>query len=260
MRLVERFRRGDTLVEVMFSITIFALIAVLSISLMNGGVATSQTSLEIIMARNEIDAQSEALRFIHNSYLAEKELNSGEKQFTKLWDELITRNARVPSDDLVNSFNNLDTCAEAYNESMSNYHYFILNTRLIQPEKVGFDYAGEGVNNYDALLEHIIVTATQDSGKFQTASLFPRIVYSRWGGGGDNNEEGALKEADTYRGIERAEGIWVIAVRGGENASDTKSEPEYYDFYIRTCWNAPGRKVPSTIGTITRLYNPEVID
>jgi len=66
-------KKGDTLIEVMFAVGIFGLAAVGAISLMNKGLAVSQNNLETTMARQEIDTQAEALRFIHNAYLTEKE-------------------------------------------------------------------------------------------------------------------------------------------------------------------------------------------
>jgi type II secretory pathway pseudopilin PulG len=64
------FRRGDTIIEVLFAVTIFSLVAVGGISIMNQGTATSQRSLEITLVRNEIDAQAETLRFLNSSYIA----------------------------------------------------------------------------------------------------------------------------------------------------------------------------------------------
>ena len=261
--LKQNSRRGDTLVEVMFAITIFALIAVLSINLMNSGVSTAQTALEVTMARNEIDGQAEALRFIQNSYLAEKELKEDSKQFTRLWDTMISRYARNPSEveDLVKNFSSINRCSDIYDrpQDMAYYGYFVLNTRLIQPESFALFEKPEGEGNYKELIDSIIVTATDsmDTSKFQNPPLYPRIIYSQWGSAGGTNEE-EMRETSLYRAIERVEGLWVIAVRGGGDRGFSK--PEFYDFYIRTCWHAPGRNVPSTIGTIVRLYNPEVID
>lgn len=62
-------RRGDTIVEVLFAITIFSMIAVAAVSLMNKGLATSQRSLEITTVRQQIDGQAEALRFMHAAYV-----------------------------------------------------------------------------------------------------------------------------------------------------------------------------------------------
>lgn len=62
--------RGDTLIEVLIAVTIFSLIAVGGISVMNQGAATAQRSLEITLVRQEIDAQAEALRFLNATYNA----------------------------------------------------------------------------------------------------------------------------------------------------------------------------------------------
>jgi len=67
--------RGDTLVEVLFAIAIFSLVAVGGLAIMNQGAATSQRALEITMVRNEIDAQAETLRFLNASYVAAYQLN-----------------------------------------------------------------------------------------------------------------------------------------------------------------------------------------
>lgn len=64
------FQKGDTIIEVLFAITIFSLVAVGSMSIMNQGTMTAQRSLEITLVRSEIDAQAEALRFIHESHIA----------------------------------------------------------------------------------------------------------------------------------------------------------------------------------------------
>lgn len=62
-------KRGDTLIEVLFAVTIFSLVAVGGLSIMNQGTATSQRALEITLVRQQIDAQAEALRFMHASYV-----------------------------------------------------------------------------------------------------------------------------------------------------------------------------------------------
>lgn len=63
-------QRGDTLIEVMFAFAIFALVAVGSLAIMNQGIATAQRSLEITLVRAQMDAQAEAIRYIHQSYVA----------------------------------------------------------------------------------------------------------------------------------------------------------------------------------------------
>jgi prepilin-type N-terminal cleavage/methylation domain-containing protein len=65
-----RTQRGDTLIEVLFAMTVFSLIVVTALSLMGQGVAAAQRSLEITTVRQQIDGQAEALRFMHEAYVA----------------------------------------------------------------------------------------------------------------------------------------------------------------------------------------------
>ena len=70
-QLIYREReRGDTIVEVLFAVAVFALVAVGSMAIMNQGTATAERSLEITLVRQQIDAQAEAIRYIHEAYVA----------------------------------------------------------------------------------------------------------------------------------------------------------------------------------------------
>lgn len=62
--------RGDTLIEVLFAVSVFSLVAVGGLAVMNQGAATSQRSLEVTLVRQEMDSQSETLRFLNSSYIA----------------------------------------------------------------------------------------------------------------------------------------------------------------------------------------------
>lgn len=62
-------QQGDTIIEVLFAITVFAMVAVGSLSIMNQGIATAQRALEITLVRQQIDAQAEAIRYIHQAYV-----------------------------------------------------------------------------------------------------------------------------------------------------------------------------------------------
>ena len=66
-------QKGDTIIEVMFAVAVFGLIAVTSLALMNQGIATSQRAVEITTVRQQIDAQAEALRFLQTAYVQEYE-------------------------------------------------------------------------------------------------------------------------------------------------------------------------------------------
>lgn len=62
--------RGDTLIEVLFAVAVFAMVAVGSLSIMNQGTSTAERSLEITLVRQQMDAQAEAIRYIHTAFVA----------------------------------------------------------------------------------------------------------------------------------------------------------------------------------------------
>ena len=281
-------KHGDTLIEVTLCIAIFSLVAVLSLNLMNNGVSNAQRTLEITMARNEIDAQAEALRYIHSSYVAERQLSHSQSQFRKLWDAIrdIANTARNLEEETYDSvqfdINTLNSCSDAYGvdgsyarmgSAVYELNSFVLNTRLLLPDS-DTTYAGQ---SYEAVMKDIVVgmlriegaeEQDQPSNKLWAPSLYPSIIYEFGGTGsregiedviGNVNDDGALVESKIYDRISRAEGIWIVAAGEGEEAANiTKSS--YYDFYIRTCWHSVGDNIPSTITTIVLLYNPEVIE
>lgn len=262
MSIINRIKRGDTIVEVTFSIAIFALVAVITINLMNSGLATSQATLEVNLARDEIDSQAEALRFIHNSYLSERELagnNNDARVYKNLWQRLTTAvgnvNGGLANEPGTISEFNVTNCSASYDNTAGNPHFigsehaFILNTRKIDPSHV----------------DETIVPYSNNI--FRESELGPRIIYRR----GGNTTDDDLIEGDStittnsynieqpYTDLALSEGIWVLAVRSEQTDQNT-GKPEYFDFHIRTCWYAPGHAYPSTIATIIRLYNPELIE
>jgi hypothetical protein len=289
-----RSKRGDTIIEVTISITIFCLVSVMSITLMNSGVSTSQATLEITMARNEIDAQAEAIRFIQNAFLAERELDGDRQQYRRLWQRMtrepewnyVNRAGLSIEVGQLNPFNEYNHCRLFYGDIQStdvdvppnagsNLRHmtgtgFVINTRMLKPfdpntneyDENYFDPANlPGIRNYNALAREIIVSARDVQNRLVPTTLYPRIIYgnafSVHGSTENTTESLTLMENSqiNYQRVIRAEGIWVVAV-----ASEKLFEnvPEFYDFHIRTCWYSPGRRVPTTIGTIIRLYNPEI--
>ncbi len=62
-------QRGDTIIEVLVAITIFSMIAVGALMLMNKGSAMAQRSLEVTLVRQQIDTQADLLRMIHSAYV-----------------------------------------------------------------------------------------------------------------------------------------------------------------------------------------------
>lgn len=59
--------RGDTIIEVIFAIAIFSFVAISSLAIMNQGIATGEKALEVTLVRQQVNAQAEALRFIHEA-------------------------------------------------------------------------------------------------------------------------------------------------------------------------------------------------
>lgn len=270
-------RRGDTLIEVMLSISIFAMVSLLTINMMNDGINTAQRTLEAEMARNEIDGQAEALRYIHNNYVAERNMDSS--QFRKAWQTIIKRAMKPsglsdePNNNVYFNINNMESCETPYGSDrhLAKYNAFVINPRLLIPNNFGNTSEDRIASNfdknvkymgidYDDLLSHMLVYYDDKSKLFSAPSLYPRIIYKSL-----NPEENAVDpetralydENKIFNDIVRAEGLWINA--SGNNENDVKHS-DYYDFYVRTCWQSAGTSVPSTITTVVRLYNPEVME
>ncbi len=247
-------KRGDTIVEVMFAIAVFCLVAVVSIAMMNTGVSRAESSLELVTARNELNAQAEALRFIHSSYiseltlptedqLTEAELAAGEKyqQYNQLWGK-ITSNALEPrgGDGGYNIEYPLNNCSTVYESNsgsgnlLARNNAFVLNTRDLLAGNVNEAY----------------ISASENPGRFREAEQNARLLFTSESGGGSTEE---ISERVLYNRLGRAEGIWVVAVKS--NSGD--KPPQFYDFYIQTCWYGPSAVRPTSLDTVIRLYNPE---
>ena len=274
-RAIEQHKKGDTLIEVMLSISIFAMVAMIAINLMNTGINTIQRTLETEMARNEIDGQADAIRFIHNNYVAERNLDDAQykKAWNKIMDFVLTPNqmADDTGSGVYFDINNMETCDDAYgaNKHLANYKAFIVNPRLLIPSNVSNEASLHATNlnddftyltrGYGALLNEMIVGYNATSNKFAAPSLYPRIFYDAFENNIAEDNRKLTDEGVIYNRLNRAEGIWVNAVGDNNNPSRTRKS-NYFDFYIRVCWQSAGTRVPSTITTVVRLYNPEVME
>lgn len=252
-------KRGDTIIEVTIAITVFCIISIITMGIMDRNLNSIQGALELEMARNEIDAQAEALRFIHNSFLSEREYT--EKEYENLWKSLAL-STDDPNKGLANAPGNISPftaaqCSVYYDKnatasgqphSIITDHAFVVNTRNLDPGNVNAT----------------IISATKEPNKFINTTLYPRIVYTTSGVSADTDSSlaEATIESKTYDQISTVEGLWVIATHDATDASGSKlsnASPEFFDFHIRTCWYPPNQNYPTTIATIIRLYNPEVI-
>ena len=124
-----RKQAGDTLIEVLFAVTVFSLIVVTALSIMNQGSSTAQRSLEMTLVRQQMDNQAEVLRFLHESYVTNYQtgyatnngltLTGPTGQFYNLVHRIATTDLQDASD-----FGSLTSCPTAWPTGS-----FILNTR-----------------------------------------------------------------------------------------------------------------------------------
>lgn len=241
-------KRGDTIIEVMFAIGIFGLVAILAIGSMNRGVRSSETALELSTARSELNAQAEALRFVHASY------NNGGQL---LWLDL-TKHAIDPDQadklgilDLGNFVVTPDDngevgCAKMYPESgeslLGELKAFVVDTR----QQIKFENLDEVTNRAQFLFSY-----EDNSEAFVESPLSARIIY-----GVDDDSMSDIEKISSlwYSEIKTVEGMWVFVVESQNK--DSYGYPIYYDFYIQACWNGPGAGTPTTLDTVIRLSNP----
>ena len=267
-------KRGDTLIEVMFAVAVFGMVSVGAIGIMNRGLYGAQESLEVTMARSEIDTQAEALRFIHEAYVSNpKDQNN---PYSILWKKIVSK-AYSPSlgggggntlpANFYSSYSDEDnyssrSCTAIYNGDTKSIpdNAFVINPRLLGTKDVNDTLVS------DPNLLNILVSP-RTGGRLEETPTYPRILFSR------DEESQTLSDVDTTGGssninrlyensrFESAQGIWVTAVASNVLRPCKESGgtcPDFYDFYIRTCWNAPdGKAISNTISSTIRLFNPD---
>ena len=250
-----KLRRGDTLIEVALALGIFSMVAISIVSVVSASTSGAQSSLETTVAREEVDVQAEALRFIHDSYIAGGQSNSvNNDRYRELW-RAITGSAKNKADSL--TFNPT-TCKELYDGSaLQDQGAFIIN-----PRNLGLINTEDRSLLDDAINQIVIrppVNAT-DNGVFFAPTTYPRLLYGAPSQTENqlNNQSLLALTASDDANLRRAEGIYVVAIQDGEttaivNQNGTVKRAAYYDFYIRTCWFAPGADRPSSVSTVIRL-------
>lgn len=221
-------RVGDTIVEVMFAVAIFGAVAIVAIQIMNRGTVTAQAAIEAQQARNEMDAQVAAIKFIHDGFVAERGYPESVRQFETLWDEMTRPGSTRTSAPLLHPAD--DSCTFAMNDTAASAGAFVINTRALQANATS-------------------IIRRPSNTSFIVAPVHPRIVY--------NAPAGELTESSIYDRITAVEGLQVFAV---ESSKKINGQPEYYDFHIRSCWRPAGQNNDSKLSTITRTLNPKVIE
>ena len=255
-----KYKKGDTLIEVVLAVGIFSMVAVAIVAVMSGGTSSAQAALETTLAREEIDTQAEALRFIHSSYIASKNAKDKDTPIIKLWNAIASRaiNLKDKTDAAKQAVTHFEptSCQELYRQVNPSDTY-VDNTKsfIINPRKLG------DKNPTDAIVGF-------NNNQFHEASTYPRLIYSNNSNQNDD-QSGLADTSSTYGNLYRAEGIYIVAVKDNETTSlyntdklDTervKHASAFYDFYIRTCWYGTDAEEPSTISTVIRLYDPDAL-
>lgn len=119
MRLA--YSRGDTIIEVIFAIVIFSFIAISSLTIMNKGVAIGEKALEISLVRQQINAQAEVLRFIHEASVV-----TPASPHALTWTQLVSAQGQAAASEY--GVNN----GECLLPAGATYHPFVLNARTAQ--------------------------------------------------------------------------------------------------------------------------------
>lgn len=242
-------KKGDTLIEVTLAVGIFSMIAIAIVAVMSNGTSNAQTSLESTLAREEVDSQTEALRFIQSSAIIENDPNG---KYSKLWDTItkhaITKEGEFKDETIEKILQySPESCDELYDNNQDDPNNIYFQKAFV----IDLHQLGKKANTDEGASDIIVpavVNGDNPSEKFGPASTYPRLVYS---------DSGSLVAA---------EGIYIIAVAdyndetkiatGGNEATPTKG---FYDFYIRTCWYGSNAEKPSLVSTVIRLYNPAIV-
>lgn len=230
-----RQQRGDTLIEVIAAVTVFSLVAVGSLLLMNQGTAMAQRSLEIGLVRNQMDAQADALRYLHNAYIASQKQE--DTTATTLWKDVVVKHA-VATEQKFGDMADDGRCqlpAPSPFGTGSDGLPFVVDTKKLDGDK------GNPVVLFDAVPAGGAVPVSVRSGLAlpddALATTYAQVRHLP-------RPDGSLQAV--------SQGMWIQGVYTRADG-DTLG---YYDFHIRACWTTPGQDVPMTLGTVVRLYDP----
>lgn len=117
----QKFLRGDTIIEVLFAVTIFSALAISGLSVMNRSVGTAQRSLEVSLVRQEINNQAEVLRFVHDAYIS-----GSDTVQAQVWNNIADSSNII----LANQLASLDTLVNSCQPPTQ--RAFILNPRTVK--------------------------------------------------------------------------------------------------------------------------------
>lgn len=243
MRLTvnDKFNRGDTIAEVLFAIAVFSFIMIAILQIMQQGTIATQTALEINLARNQMNSQAEAIRFINSaSQSRERKGEAGDTSiYTGLWNYLKENKQKTSVYDW-SSIVKLDSKDRRMHcVKMSEIdRAFVIDVKNLNPRTAVSNNAGGAESEINQMLNNAI----QSDNKITEAVTYPRLVHVNTSD--DNNK---ISQANSE--FLRSEGLWVEMVESSRNNTSIA-----YDFHIRACWEISGVSSPITLGTIIRVY------
>lgn len=231
-------QRGDTIVEVVFAVTVFAMVAVGGITLMNHGEAVTERALEIDLVRAQIGEQADALHYVHDAYITSSDPRS---QPVTIWHDVTAYATSGAVQSLAAISNGQQCVLPSIPATNSAGAPFALDARKLNGQSANgkntdspvLTFAGWSVTKGD-------VPLSQPPGGVPAGYQSVTYAQVRYPSMTDYNQQAV------------SQGIWIQAVY----IKGTTSQPGYYDFHISACWQATGSANPMTLGTIVRLYDP----
>ncbi|MBR3175963.1 type II secretion system protein [Candidatus Saccharibacteria bacterium] len=250
--------RGDTLIEVTLAVGIFSMVAIAAVAVLSGGTSSAQTALEATLAREEIDAQSEAIRFIQSAYLAERDMGGG--AYKALYEKI----ASLAGETSGYTGTNNKSCDDMYNNNVyKTGNAFIINTHKLS----GYADRYNNASDKNEVINEVLIVSDDDNREegrnklFRKTQTYPHLIY---GNNATNTDKDKLINDDLGESVlYAAAGIYVVAVADNgttkivDDKGDLGNKKGFDDFYVQTCWYGSGSDTASTISTVIRLYNPQ---
>lgn len=239
--------QGDTLIEVLFAVSIFSAVVVGTIVIMNQGIASAQQALEINLVRNQIDTQAELLRHLNNAKLTAIGRNATSDSAE--WDRIVAKANPTATDyNLIRVFEcasddencaadatGADATRPCEPASLPNNAFFINPKTGLMVEKD--DLVGGG----SAFRPSVVFSQIQSTEKYVSETI---------------GETTSIVESSNPEMVSTM--LWIQPVSSQNDTSDSSlTLTRYYDFHVRACWDSPtsGGGLMK-LGTIVRLYVP----
>ena len=231
--MFSRRQSGDTIIEVILAISIFSLVAVAGLSVMNKGNASAQRSLEITLVRNQIDAQAEVLRFWNAAYVAAYVPGASIDSYGPPNLAATPPEPAKPAWNWAKLSDRAKSGGDLYTASAAGFGTIATATSCSDPTTGGKNVFI--INPIDVSVQKLASTGVDPT-------FFQAETYSK----------ARLDDTGAFLG---SDGLWIEAVRSN-NGTESQLGIGYIDFHISACWSSVGQTAPMKLGTVVRLYEP----